>query len=825
MRIIVQRSIPEPLISAEETWNDQADPIKLLRRKPRRQRDPIYSYNDKYGFGPCLHHFAGTRTQQGIPGILPHGVVPYGKQNNQAKAPKQEVIHRIPCIFASNNRCREAFLNAGKQHIFPIGLSSTYANACIATHSEANPSQPEGSIFFRSHSTPAFTDSLDDAATIQWLLALPKRYHPIRISVFPFDWEQGFYTAYTKAGFELVSAGHAYDPAFIWRHLHLIRHHRYTLSTGIGTHVFHAIMCEKPVLIKPTQHDYQAHRRDFEKHLEAKDDFQTLCDYFRSPSESPTRQQIQLSRKWLGQDFTLPPHMLRQKLDEARAIHENTKNQIEASKARRPSKPSINSATQSNEDQDPQTSTNQEQTKQQPFVSICTLTHNRPDCLKRLLTCIEKQTYPLNKIEWLILDDSTDYKANIELKSRSSLKIKYQRLRDKMILGAKRNLSHKLCSGEIIIYMDDDDFYFPERVAHAVDALQKSNKGIAGSTNLHIYFSHDDQLWLSGPFGKNHATANTFAMTKEFASQHFYDDDATCNEEKSFLNNYTIPMKQLDPLQNLICISHNTNTFDKRRMRNNGATRRMRPLNPREAKPLMQQLLETGFRDQQDLTTIQAQSNAAEKMHREQQLPPLALVCGPWGSGTSALCSLLNAIGVHAQGPFYQTNDPRTPSCFEMLAFNNLVNQLVDEKTLKRRHSSQFILDQLITFRDQHLIQQGNLKNQLQLLKTPASSALLPELQQVFSLQLLICLREFKEIEQTRQRRGWPPHLGQSGAEQIYKQLLNFTASSNSPFLFVRYRDMMDQEHRQQLLSRVSQFLSINPSKQQQQHALKAVTR
>ena len=88
-----------------------------------------------------------------------------------------------------------------------------------------------------------------------------------------------------------------------------------------------------------------------------------------------------------------------------------------------------------------------------------------------------------------------------------------------------------------------------------------------------------------------------------------------------------------------------------------------------------------------------------------------------------------------------------------------------------------------------------------------------------------VSLKEFKDIEQTRQRRGWPPHLGQSGAERIYKQLLNFTASSNSPFLFIRYRDMMDQEHRQQLLSRVSQFLSINSSKQQQQRALKAVTR
>ena len=166
---------------------------------------------------------------------------PIWHEKNQAIAPKQELIQSIPCNFASNQRCREAFLNAGKQFVFPIGLSSTYAHASIEAHSKTTPAQGNGSIFFRSHSTPAFSDSFDESEIIQWLLSLPKRYHPIRISIFPYDWGQGHYEAYRQAGFELVSAGHTYDPAFIWRHLHLIRRHRYTLSTGMGTHIFAAL--------------------------------------------------------------------------------------------------------------------------------------------------------------------------------------------------------------------------------------------------------------------------------------------------------------------------------------------------------------------------------------------------------------------------------------------------------------------------------------------------------------------------------------------------------------------------------------------------------
>ena len=99
---------------------------------------------------------------------------------------------------------------------------------------------------------------------------------------------------------------------------------------------------------------------------------------------------------------------------------------------------------------------------------------------------------------------------------------------------------------------------------------------MAGSTLLQIYYCHDRQLWLSGPFGQNHATANTFAMTKNFARSRYYKNEDECNEEKYFLNNYTIPMQQLDPLKTLVCISHETNTFDKEIMRKRGQTNRMR---------------------------------------------------------------------------------------------------------------------------------------------------------------------------------------------------------------------------------------------------------
>ena len=466
-------------------------------------------------------------------------------------------------------------------------------------------------------------------------------------------------------------------------------------------------------------------------------------------------------------------------------------------------------------------------TKPIPRVTICTLTHNRQHYLQRLLSCIEQQTYPLEKIEWLVLDDSTAYAESLNLKSSAPIQIKYQRLHKKMILGAKRNLAHRLCSGDIIVYMDDDDFYFPQRVEHAVDTLMHSETGIAGCTYLHIYFCHDDQLWLSGPFGKNHATAGTFAMTKEFAGQHFYDKNATCNEEKSFLNNYTIPIQQLDPLQTMICISHASNTYDKRRMRRNGKTKRMQPIPADSNGALKQQLEQAGFTSKQQTKQFERahNSNPSPVKLLPTSKPPIALVCGPWGSGTSALCALIHALGVNAKGPFFKTNDPRTPDCFEMLAFNKLVNKLVDEKTLEHKLSSHNIKDQLTAFRDDYFKSKRNESVQLELLKTPACSALLAELEQVFSLRLLICLRSREDIEQSRLRRGWPKHLGAAGAELIYQQILEFTANSDAPFLFIRHRQITNPQACRHLLTTLANFLSLRPTELQRQRALRSVAR
>ena len=202
-----------------------------------------------------------------------------------------------------------------------------------------------------------------------------------------------------------------------------------------------------------------------------------------------------------------------------------------------------------------------------PLVSLCTVTRNRAAYLPMLQRLILLQTYPRERLEWVILDDSDPGQPRFQPDHGQGLAIRYHALSKPLPLGRKRNLSHTFCRGEIIVYLDDDDYYPRTRVSHAVEQLLASPALIAGSSILPVFFLPERELWLAGPYGQWHATANTFAFKRQLLDITRYDDEATQAEEKSFLQGYTLPMVQLDHRLTIVCIGHDHNTFEKRRLK------------------------------------------------------------------------------------------------------------------------------------------------------------------------------------------------------------------------------------------------------------------
>lgn len=170
-------------------------------------------------------------------------------------------------------------------------------------------------------------------------------------------------------------------------------------------------------------------------------------------------------------------------------------------------------------------------------------------------------------MEWVVLDDGTDPVEDLLTPYMSRLSIQYIRVPEKLNIGAKRNRLHAAARGEILVTMDDDDWYSPERVAHSVTTMRSRKATIVGSSCNHLYFEDDGSIWSVGPYGPNHATFGTMAYTKTYAMAHPCDEAKLNAEEVEFTRRYTEPLVQLNPRKVMLVICHTENTFSKNNLR------------------------------------------------------------------------------------------------------------------------------------------------------------------------------------------------------------------------------------------------------------------
>ena len=170
-------------------------------------------------------------------------------------------------------------------------------------------------------------------------------------------------------------------------------------------------------------------------------------------------------------------------------------------------------------------------------------------------------------MELVILDDGSD-KIKDLVEASGLTNIVYLAEEEKMNIGMKRNRLNAAAKGDIIVCMDDDDYYSEERVAHCVKKLMSNPKyDVCGSSQIFMYYTDIQKIYQFGPYAPNHATNGTFAYKRKFLENHKYDETVTHAEETSFLNRYKEPMLQLDPFKVMLVMAHSENTFDKKKMR------------------------------------------------------------------------------------------------------------------------------------------------------------------------------------------------------------------------------------------------------------------
>ena len=193
-----------------------------------------------------------------------------------------------------------------------------------------------------------------------------------------------------------------------------------------------------------------------------------------------------------------------------------------------------------------------------PKVSIITITQDRPILFQIVKRNISLLKYPEDKIEWIIVDDSSEKNNEIAIMKLGKVHIKYFWLAEKQSISYKRNFGVQQASNDIIAHMDDDDYYYPESLYSRVKTLlayTKQNIECVGVSNYAIYHLIND---YSFQMNTNNISEASMCYYRSFwESQKFHEDDR--GEGYPFLKNRRSRVITIGYQFCLVAITHGSN--------------------------------------------------------------------------------------------------------------------------------------------------------------------------------------------------------------------------------------------------------------------------
>ena len=131
---------------------------------------------------------------------------------------------------------------------------------------------------------------------------------------------------------------------------------------------------------------------------------------------------------------------------------------------------------------------------EKPKVGIITLTRNRKKWWGNMVHNVVTQSWPLNRLEWIIVDDGDDGERlgdEVEtfMEKKPGFVIRYTESPKRLTIGAKRNAAVKAASEDTTVFvcMDDDDHYPKDSIGARVAWLKDSKTKVAYCSTIPMY--------------------------------------------------------------------------------------------------------------------------------------------------------------------------------------------------------------------------------------------------------------------------------------------------------------------------------------------------
>ena len=282
----------------------------------------IHASNDFYGQASVLKRFAGIDEVKSLKVVLEHGI----RFDDQMWDHDRDSV--MPVILSPSAWRAGVHRRLSGKKTIPVGFGYLYAQKLLDGIA-GRETHRKGTLAFPCHSTHTILAKLDHADYARRLLELPDFMQPVSVCMYWKNFLLRENEPYEKAGINVYSAGHMFDRDFLLRFHDLCRHHRYSTSNVVGSHLFFAVSSGcRFVFTESDPVDWEipasqlAHcSRGSEGFRQRSSQAMDLFGSSLSGEDVTSLEQQQFVDELIGTDYCLDPRGLRKRIKQAETAY------------------------------------------------------------------------------------------------------------------------------------------------------------------------------------------------------------------------------------------------------------------------------------------------------------------------------------------------------------------------------------------------------------------------------------------------------------------------------------------------------------------------
>lgn len=244
-----------------------------------------------YGFGKLLRSYGY------YPDFLPLCVFTDHSGGRTGGPLRIEIESDAPCQFFHSPRNVKAWKELSKKPCYVYYSPNVFYRRL---NNIIQDSKAKGTIAFPGHLLDTTYDISDQYLYMQQLKDLPDLFQPVSICLHMHDINKGRHHIFLENGFDVYTAGHAYDYRFVERFYSIIRKFKFSTSNSIGSYTYYSVEMGIPFFTYGGRPIYVDHNLQPVISEVSRESYYAVHDIFVGPISSITDEQRNLVETDLG---------------------------------------------------------------------------------------------------------------------------------------------------------------------------------------------------------------------------------------------------------------------------------------------------------------------------------------------------------------------------------------------------------------------------------------------------------------------------------------------------------------------------------------------